>query len=118
MSVFSRLFAPKETDSARFERLEAKVRSIEINVQAVEQEHARQLKSIELEWEETYDKLKHLMARITKRKAAADRENEQEQAQEGPGATNGRQAGESPSPALGTHQTLSAMRGRLFGGGR
>jgi hypothetical protein len=107
MNVFSRLFAPKETESARFERLEAKIRELD----DVQDKQARTMKALQLEWEQTYDKLAHLMARITKRRAALEREQlALEEAPQTSGTTTARPGG--PSPIIGTHDDLQEMRRR------
>lgn len=110
MGIFGRLFGTKETDSARFDKVEAKVRDLVERSENLE----RAFKGIELDWEESYDKLKHLMARITKRQKA---QNDEEAAPEALGPMNGRPEGGSAPPAIGSHQALSAMRSRLFGRG-
>lgn len=71
----------------------------------------REVKSLRLEWEESYDKLHHLMARITKRQKAA--QTEQETLQDASQSTNGREAGGPLPPApAGMHNRLMAMRSR------
>ncbi len=107
MGIFSRLFAPKETDSARFVRLEAKLRELD----EVVDKQQRTIKALELDWEQTYDKMAHLMARITKRRAALAADQEREQAaSQAPEQPNGIAAG--GSLPLGTHSQMQAMRAR------
>jgi hypothetical protein len=110
MGIFSRFFEPRRTDSTRFEHLESKVRILD----DVQEKQGRALKALELEWEQTYDKMSHLMARITKRRAALDREQQaQEQAPQGTGHENGREAGPTPvNSIIGTHDALQEMRRR------
>lgn len=109
MGIFSRLFEPKHTDSTRFEQLEAKVRALD----DVQDKQARAFKALELEWEQTYDKVAHLMARITKRRAALEREQQaQEQAPEAQGQQNAQAATTNRHPIIGTHDDLQEMRRR------
>lgn len=106
MGLFSRLFAPKETDSTRFERLEAKYRDLDDLLTKLE----KRQKALELDWEQTYDKVTHLMARITKRRAALERDQQaQEEAAEPAGRTN---AGRAAGDIVGTHDDLMEARRR------
>jgi chromosome segregation ATPase len=107
MNVFRRLFEHKESDSARFDRIEAKIRVLDDDLD----KQIRQNKALHLEWEQTYDKLAHLMARITKRRAALEREQQAlEEAPQPSGTTNRQPAG--LSPIIGTHDDLLEMRRR------
>lgn len=113
MSIFSRFFPSSRPDSTRIESLESKVR----NLEDIQEKQTRQLKGLELEWEEVYEKMRHLMARITKRQQTAAREADEaasSTAPETPGAPNG---GGGRPQVMGSHEVLSGMRRRLFGGG-
>ncbi len=103
-------FTTKKSDSRRFEKAEADLRELRTSVEALE----RSMKSIALEWEETYDKMKHLMARITKRAQTADREKNDDSSttQDASTAANGGPQALDPSPVLGTHSRLQEMRRR------
>src|SRR4029450_6625263 len=104
---FERFFTPKHTDSTRLEHLESKVRVLD----DILEKQGRALKALELEWEQTYDKLSHLMARITKRRAALEKEQQAAQAvQEPPEATNVDRGGSHR--IIGTHDDLQEMRRR------
>jgi uncharacterized coiled-coil protein SlyX len=106
MGVFSRLFEPRESETARFERIEAKIRDLD----DILTKQGKSIKALELDWDQTYDKMKHLMARITKRRAALDAEQQaQEDAPEAPGRPNARAAGDN---IIGTHDALQEMRRR------
>ncbi len=97
---------PELTHSARFEALEAKVRALD----DIQEKHGRQLKTIELDCEEWYEKLKHLMARVTKRaKVDTPSADDSSAAPEAPGRVNGNGQGLSP---LGSHETLKNARRR------
>jgi len=80
MSIFSWFRSSPPTDSSRFEALEAKVRALEDGLEQVN----RRLKGFDLEWDEAYDKMKHLMARITKRAKVEQKEAEEAQDASGP----------------------------------
>jgi len=100
------LFAPKNED----ERLAKRVLALEERIDALD----RTVKSLKLEWEESYDKLHHLMSRVTKRALTASREN-QDDPQGRPdaqGEQNSQQTTLSPTSILGTHARLQAMRSR------
>jgi hypothetical protein len=108
MGVLSQLFATKETDSTRFDRLEAKVRDLD----DILTKQGKALKSIELDWEQTYDKMAHLMARITKRRAALEREQAQGDGQQTPETPNAERGGGGSHRIIGTHDDLQEMRRR------
>jgi len=100
------LFSSKNDD----EKLAKRVLALEERLEAID----RTVKSLKLEWEESYDKLHHLMARVTKRALTASREH-QDDAQgrpEGQGEQNSQQATLSPTSILGTHARLQTMRSR------
>jgi len=103
-------FTTKKSDSRRFEKAEGDLRDLKSSVEALE----RSMKSISLEWEETYDKMKHLMARITKRAQTADREKNDDTstAPDARRDENGGPQALDPSPVLGTHSRLQEMRRR------
>jgi len=92
------------------ERLAKRVLALEERCETLD----RTVKSLKLEWEESYDKLHHLMARVTKRALAASREHENDSQgrPEGQGEQNAQQATLSPTSILGTHSRLQAMRSR------
>jgi len=107
--------AHSESISERFERLESSVRSLKDEIAALE----RQSKSMKLEWEEAYDKLHHLMARITKRAKTRAAEADDDAVEPPQPALSGmRPAGDSDpaSRVLGTHDTLQRMRNRFMRG--
>lgn len=100
------LAAPEQTDEASPRAL----KRLELQLSELRDELAdarREFKSIRLEWEESYDKLHHLMARITKRSKIASPEPP-----EAPGDTNG----SAPSlPPMGSHGHLQELRARYGG---
>lgn len=104
MGLLDRFFTPKLTDSDRFERLEAKIRELS----DIQEKQGRTIKGIELEWEQVYDKVTHLMARITKRQKTADRENALPELTDGPQQPIAVPDG----PQVGTHARLAEMRRR------
>jgi len=106
LSLFERLFGSKRTDSTRLEHIESKVRVLD----DILEKQGRSLKALELEWEQTYDKLAHLMARITKRRAALEREQQQAELPQAPETTNAPPMRGGPS--YGTHDDLQEMRRR------
>lgn len=108
MKWLSRLFEPKLTESARFDRLEESIRALA----DTQREQGRTIKNIELEWEQVYDKVTHLMARITKRQAALDRDRQALTAQEAAGEENGDRQTPEPIAATGVHGRLQEMRRR------
>ena len=72
----------------------------------------RELKNLRLEWEESYDKLHHLMSRVTKRAKDLQRaQNAQEEAPEAPESTNGDEP-RGQSPFVGMHGMLQEARRR------
>jgi len=101
--VFERFFAAKAD-----RRLAKEVAELTDKVEALD----RTVKSLRLEWEESYDKLHHLMARVTKRAltAAREKDDDPQNGPEGQGKENG--AAGDVNPILGTHGRLSAMRSR------
>lgn len=109
--MFERFFASLVAKQAD-RRLVKEVAELRDQVEAME----RTIKNLKLEWEESYDKLHHLMSRVTKRAITADREKNddsstaqdarREDFSSGPG---GKPSGPS---VIGTHATLQAMRAR------
>lgn len=99
-----------ETDVrfARVTRLETKVRALEEEVETLN----RSFKSIKLEWEESYDKLHHLMARVTKRAKVSKQESSPLDLE----AAGDAETPEGPTPqrrpVLGSHGLLQQMRAR------
>lgn len=90
------------------ERLRAKVRDHADRLEQLE----RTVKALKLEWEESYDKLHHLMARVTKRAKALETEKSQQrelQPLEAAGDAN-----EQPArpQVVGTHARLMELRRR------
>lgn len=94
---------------ARVARLETVVKALEADVERLE----RAQKNIKLEWEESYDKLHHLMARVTKRAKVTQKESENASDLEAAGDA---QIPEGPTPpprrVLGSHGLLQQMRAR------
>lgn len=91
------------TPNKRLAEIEERLESLE-----------RANKSIKLEWEEAYDKLHHLMSRVTKRakdlsRAQGDAEKTSAEPEDAPGAPNG---DEVRHPYIGMHGTLQEMRRR------
>lgn len=105
MWKFLDAFRGKVAENERLNRLENDVRSVKVGVEDLE----RAFKGIELDWEEAYDKLKHLMARITKRQAALNAENGVDETS--PPPTNNSPA-IHPNANAGVHETLRSMRAR------
>lgn len=90
----------------RLEKVEARLRELE--------DFDRQVKGLKLEWEETYDKVTHLMARITKR-AKTNPETPESTSQNALETTISEAGDLHPSPnsrVLGNHATLQTMRAR------
>lgn len=87
----------------KHEKLSPRLKEIEDSMDRLE----RTVKGLKLEWEESYDKLHHLMARVTKRAQNAS----SSAAPEAPGNENGTPPSPPPS-LLGTHQRLQQMRAR------
>lgn len=109
--MFDRFFATLAAKSAD-RKLAKELAALRDQVESLE----RTTKSIRLEWEETYDKVHHLMARVTKRAITADREKNDDSstAQEARRGDFSEGLGGKPSgpTVLGTHSTLQAMRAR------
>lgn len=109
MNFLARFFGSKATDPDSLDALRAKVRDLDDKIHDLE----RSQKNIALEWEETYDKVTHLMARITKRQKANG------QGQEAPTEENTAPLSSGPSvhvgSSLGTHSRLQEMRRRMNG---
>lgn len=103
-------FFRKNTDEGRFARLESQHRELADAVDRLE----RQNKAMKLEWEEAYDKLHHLMARITKRALHQAKEDATSTAQNGSETEIAGNGLHTPSalPPVGTHARLKAMRSR------
>lgn len=106
MSIFERIFGSNRTDSTRLDHLESKIRVLD----DILEKQGRTLKALELEWEQTYDKLAHLMARITKRRAALEKEQEQASLLQPSETMNGTPP--RGGPTYGTHDDLQEMRRR------
>lgn len=99
---FSRDEPSPPSDRKRLAEIEDRLDSID-----------RTIKSIRLEWEESYDKLHHLMARVTKRqkdlaRAQTESETESAEPQDAPGAPNGNEV----RSHYGQHSILTEMRRR------
>jgi len=109
VTLLERIFGPKRTESTRLEHLESKCRVLEDQIE----KNSRALKGLELEWEQVYDKMMHLMARITKRAKTLDREqNGSQSLQDGVGDVQASSPGAEGLPGLGTHGRLAEMRRR------
>lgn len=90
---------------------EAKVRDILDRLEKLE----RSLKALELEWEDAYDKLRHMMGRVAKRAEALERSEQQiEHGVALPPATG--IAGLSPRAAQIQERIRQARQRRLNGG--
>jgi len=105
-SALQKLFQSPE--NRRLKRLEQEL----LDLQEWKYSTDRELKSLRLEWEEAYDKLHHLMARVTKRKKALDRENDAEEPLAPAGDANDEQLALPPSGFVGTHGRLLEARRR------
>lgn len=109
--MFDRFFASLVAKSAD-RRLAKEVAELRDQVEAME----RTIKNLKLEWEESYDKLHHLMSRVTKRALTADREKNDDSSavQDARRDENSDDLGGRPGELriLGTHAALQAMRAR------
>lgn len=108
LSLLERIFGTKRTKDEVPPSFEARLRALD----AEQEKQGRALKALQLEWEEVYDKVMHLMARITKRQKALDRDMGRAEAQEAAGEATAAASEAQPSIGVGTHSRLQEMRRR------
>lgn len=111
MNILGRIFGSKRAESTIDDDVRAKVRAVDDRLHDLE----RSFKQISLEWEETYDKVTHLMARITKRAKIPATSTAQDASTD----ENGTTPATAPLPLsgfqMGTHSRLQEMRRRMNG---
>lgn len=105
--MFERFFAAKVAERED-RRLAKQLVEVTDRLEAME----RTVKNLKLEWEESYDKLHHLMARVTKRSKTLEREQNEESSTAPEARRNDFPNGKGERPILGTHGTLQEMRQR------
>lgn len=106
--LLERIFGSKRTETPVPASFESRLRDLEELVEKT----ARQQKAMSLEWEEVYDKVMHLMARITKRAKTADRENGRSSPPDDLQEPNAPQVEVPAVGTVGTHSRLAEMRRR------
>lgn len=108
MRWFDRLVGKNRPETQPDASVERRIRDLEVEVEKI----GRTQKSMNLEWEEVYDKVTHLMARITKRQKTLDRETARAEASEPAGDAMSDDPRPEPSNGIGTHSRLQEMRRR------